>query len=36
LWSLFGLGFIFTVVVEGACVRDYRGLGFVQLLQEAI
>jgi hypothetical protein len=27
LWSLYVFGYIFIVVVLGACVRDCRGLG---------
>jgi hypothetical protein len=31
LWSLCVLGCISTVIVEGACVRDCRGLGDVYI-----
>jgi hypothetical protein len=32
LWSLYVFGCISVVLVEGACVRDCRGLGCVKLV----
>jgi hypothetical protein len=31
LWPLCVFGYISVVVVEGACVRDFRGLGFCKV-----
>jgi hypothetical protein len=35
IWGLLGFAFAYIsdIIVEGACVRDCRGLGGVQLVQ---